>query len=242
MQLIKQTYLVIILLVSTISVNAQFLDDVCINEILELEKKTFIKDYANTEKTIYLNYSIQSTDWEGKFMTSNVKIYRHGKKLNFFSEQANMFQDDQNSIIELKPQKILIVNGVAKNIPSNSSDEFVKVRMEFLKSCDVIKCEQTPSNKNIKILELKSKLKLGGALKIDRMIYTYDTSAGKLLKCETFYEKGFQVKKTVLEFKTLDFNNEYKFSKIAKNYVFDKKGNILSAYKSYELVDNTKGN
>lgn len=239
MQLVKRTYLIFILLLGAFSSNAQLLNDVCINEILALEKKTFSSDYANTEKTIHINYTIQSVDWNGKTMTSNVKIYRHKKKLNFFSEQANMFQDDKNSIIVLKPQKVLIVNGVAQNIPSNYSDEFVKTRMEFLKSCEVLRCEQG-SVKNVKVLELKSKEKLGGTLKVDRMIYTYNTSTGKLLKCVTYYDKGFQVKKTVLEFKVLDFNNSYKFSKAAKNYVFDKKGRVLSAYKAHELIDNTK--
>ena len=237
----KKIYLVSYFLLFAINLSAQLKND-CIQEVLNLENETFSKDYSNSDKTIFMSYTIQSTDWEGKITTSNVKIYRYKQQLNFFSEQVNMYKDESNTVIVLKPQQVIIINGVPKNVPSNYSDEFVELRKEFLKSCEVLKCEYDGTDKNIKTLEVRAKMNLGGKLKIDRMIYTYNNSTGKIIKCETYYTKQFQVKKIVMEFQTLDFNSDYKFTKSAKKQVLGKGGNLLVAYKGYELIDNTKDN
>lgn len=241
MSRVKRTYLITAFLIGSISVNAQLLTDVCVQEILKLENK-ISQGYSNSEKTIYMNYKVQSTDWEGKLISSNVKIYKNKRKMNFFSDQANMYQDEKNAVIVLKPQRVIIVNGAVKDVPSNDMDQLLVVRKKFLKSCEVLKCEQSASNKNIKTLEVKSTLKLGGKLKIDRMVYTYNTLTGKILKCVTYYDKGFQVKKIVIEYQKLDFNSDYKFTKSAKKQVLGKYEKLLTAYKGYELVDNTKDN
>jgi hypothetical protein len=235
-----KTYLLSGLLLFAIAANAQLKLESCIQEILDLEEAAFTINDSKENQTIYMNYKVQSTDWNGKVVSSNVKIYRNDDKVNFFSAQANMYKDDKNSIIVLKQQKVAIINGVPENVKQQYTDEFVEIRINLLKSCEILKCEQlTP---NIKVLEIKSTLKLGGKLKIDRMIYTYDTATKKILKCRTHYDKGFQVKTMVMEYLKLDFKSDYKFTRSAKKYLVTSKGKLLAKYKGYELIDNTKEN
>jgi hypothetical protein len=239
MKLLK-TYLVAFFLIVGLSVNAQLKRNLCIQDVLDIEKKAFAVNDTESNNTIYLNYSVKSTDWDGKVVASSVKIYRHNDQVNFFSDQANMYLDDKNSIIFLKPQKVIIVNGLPQNNKNEYTDELVKLRIELLKSCEILGCKQLPNN--IRVLEIKIKEKLGGKWKVDRMIYTYNSDTKKILKCVTYYDKEFKVKKMVMEYLALDFNNDYKFAKSAKKYVLTSKDQLLSKYKGYELIDNTKGN
>ncbi len=222
------------------TVNAQLKTDACIQDVLNIEKENLSLNKAQSGKTIYLNYTVKSTDWEGKVVASEVKIYSNNDRVDFFSDQANMYRDEINSIIFLKPQKVIIVNGLPQNEQKKYTDEFVELRMALLKSCEVIKCKPLPNT--LRVLELKIKEKLGGKLKVDRMIYTYNTKTKKILKCVTYYDKEFKVQKMVMEYLALDFNTNYKFTKSAKRYVLTSKDQLLSKYKGYELIDNTKGN
>ena len=228
--------LLIILLTIASIVNAQH---ICIEEVLELEEALYSKKYVEGEQPVYLNYNIKNTDWEGKIVNSNVKIYRDYQNLHFFSKEVTIYQDNEDVLMVLNNQKVVMREKAPKDLTKKGhSDEFIELRKKFLTSCEVVSCTE---EKSIKTLILKSKNDMNGALFINKMIYTYDKNAQKVLSTAIYYNKGYKLKEIVINYNEIDMKSTYKFGK-SRQYVLDKKNGLLAKYKGFELIDNTKKN
>lgn len=224
------------MLISTSSFAQQ--NEVCVKDILALEEQIYGKKYAEGEKPLHLDYDIKTTDWEDHSVNSNVKIYRGHNNMHFFSNQAKVYQDDKDIVMVMKAQKMILrENSSEKIVNDGMGDEFVQVKKNFLTTCEVLKCENSATDKSLKIVELKAKNDMNGALYIDKMIYVYNPTTKKLIKSFISYKKGYKVKTIEINYNKLELMSTYKFNS-AKKYVLDKKGKPLAKYSTFELVDN----
>lgn len=212
----------------------------CLNDIFKLEEKIYSKSYNDGDKPAYISYNVLTTDWEDQTNSSNVKVYKDKNNMHFFSEQVNIFQDEKDVFLILKMQKLVIVNSTKKEITNKKiNDNFLELRKEFLENCTVVKCEKSPQNEFIKTLELKVNDNMGGVIKIEKMIYTYNTQTEKILTTKIDYNEEYKVKEIFIKYNELEMESNYSFISAKKN-VLDRNNKLLPKYKGYELVDNRK--
>jgi len=209
----------------------------CITELLKIEEKNSIKNFKEEDKVFYLNYVVTTTDWEDQVIVSNVKVYKGKDNMHFFSEQGQIFQDDNDVFVVLPIQKIIIVNATNKELNNvRLGNDFYQFRKSFLDSCEVTKCEVSLKNPEVKTLELKVHHDMGGLLHIVKMSYKYNTKTEKIISTVTTYNKDYKVKRVEMIFNEINLSYDYKFNK-ARRQVLDKSGRLLPKFKGYELMD-----
>ena len=212
-----------------------FLEEDCINEVWEIEKQLFDWDYNKNNSTVYLNYIIHATDWDGKVETDEIKIYRNENSVHFYSRQADIFQDAKEVFIILKTQKLILKNDAPRDlIDIGISKEFKTLRELIKKESEIIECNSS-SGSSIKTLELKLQGEISENLFVEKIKYKYDLNKRKILQTTLEYRSGYKVKKIVIKFQELDFDSSYKFSRKARKYVLDNKGQPKGKYTGFEL-------
>jgi len=232
----KIYHIIIVLLIAVPGVAQQ--KEQCIQDILKLEEQIYLKKYLEGEKPVYIHYEIVTTDWQNKSITSKVKIYKGFNNMHFFSDQANIYQDEKDILMVLKTQKLIMrENSSEKLVNEKINDQMLFAKKQFLQSCELIKCENLATDKTLKIVELKAKDDMDGVLFIDEMTYTYNPTTNKLIKSTISYKKGYKVKTINIKYHQLDMASNYKFYKAPK-YVVNKKGELLVKYAKFELIDN----
>jgi len=234
----KINYIILLVLFIAATSFKKKVNSNCIDDIIKLEHKIYSKKYAEGEKPLYVNYDIKTIDWENNTINSSVKIYRGHNNLHFFSTQANIYQDEKDILMVLKTQKIIVRENSSEKIVNNGvNEEFIQVKRKFLEGCELVKCENSPTSKSVKIVELKVTDDMKGLLYIDKMAYLYNPTANKLIKSIISYKKGYKVKRIEIKYNQLNLASDYKFYS-AKKYVLSKKNTLLAKYSAYELIDN----
>lgn len=207
--------------------------DACIDEVLSYE--TMGKPEADSVSSTgtYFSYALRVTNWDDEITLSNIKMYKKGKYMNFFSEQATIYTDENEVMIIMPEQKVIIINSIDKEKKSAINDNFYELRKEFIDSCDVVKCEA--KNATTKILVLKARQQ--GLLAIEDMTYEYNPVEKKIISIKINYAKNYKLKQMVMIYKEYDGASTYKFSAV-KKYYSDRHGNVNDTYKGFEIVDN----
>jgi hypothetical protein len=213
-------------------------DRKCIEEILLFEDSNNLRNDSTVKnKNIYISYMVKVTDWEDMVTVSNVKIYKDENNMHFFSEQANLIQDQKEVLIVLPSQRILILNSTDKKLNNQRlNQEFFAIRKEFLDSCEVVKCENRDENNKVAVLKIRPE-KTSPAIKIRTITYEYNTSEKKITSVTVDYTADYRIKQLYMNYKDMSLASTYSFMPL-KSYYMDKKGNVLPKYKDYELVDN----
>jgi len=223
-----------LLLLSSITALAQSKSE-CINEVLSYDSMNKPKaDSAGTQNT-FVSYVLRVTNWDDETTTSNVKMYKKGDNMNFFSEQANIYMDEKEVLIIMPEQKVMVINTLNKQNKGGLNDDFFEMRRAFIDSCQVIKCEQkSPVSKT---LVLKSRTRMNGLSSIESMTYEYNPAAKKIISVNVKYYNSYKLKQLVMVFKEYNPVSAYKFLPV-KKYYSDRRGNINENYKDFEIVDN----
>lgn len=231
----KKVILVILVLVGLGALAQK--DHSVINEVLICEKNTAaLDDPANEEKNISFSYLVKVTGWEGESTISNVRVHKRGQTLHFFSEQANMYTDEKEIIVDMPAQKLLIMNDNNQKVRNlKLSDEFFLMRQAFLDSCEVVSLKAL-SNGN-KVLVLKVKEHQNSRTQINDMTFEYNTDIKKIQRVTINYNNDYKIKQLVMIYKEFNTESTYVFESMKSNF-FDKKERLTGKYKSYELVDN----
>jgi hypothetical protein len=226
--------LTISLLAGVLSLSAQ---DDCLREVLEYEKNTApISDSATADKNVYFSYTVKATDWENESTISNVKIYKRGGEMHFFSEQVNMYSDEKETIVEMPGQKIIMWNETHPSGKRNSIDLSAQWRKEFLDSCRVVSCKS--SGKNTRLLILKANpAYMEAGIRIAEMHFEYDTEKKKVLSVKTTYYSDYKLKNLLVIYREYTPESSYAFTPFRSRFI-DRKGRLTEKYRSYELVDN----
>jgi len=209
----------------------------CLEQVRKYEEFYNTNDSISGDKNIYFSYTVRATNWDNETTVSNVKLHKQGSKMHFFSEQANIYIDEKDVLVIMPVQKVIVVNSAVKGVTDHKlGDNFYKIRKEFMDSCLVVKCEN--KTKNVKVLVLKvdpKKNKLN--LMIDEITYEFDTEAKRILSVKIDYKEDYQIKQLIMNYKEFTTESSYTYASV-KHSVLDKKGNLLSTFKDYELVDN----
>lgn len=211
--------------------------DPCIQEVLEYENRSGnLNDTALENKNVFLSYTVKVTDWDDESTISNVKVYKMGTEMRFFSEQVNMYSNEKEVLVEIPEQKIIAINNALPNTTDKKKlDNFQELRREFLDSCELVSCESVGKNLRVLILRV-SKRQLSEGVKIVEMRYEYDTELKKVLQVKTTYQPDYKLKSMLMIYRDFNTESTYKFSAF-KNQFLDRKGQLISKYKEYELVD-----
>jgi hypothetical protein len=230
-------YIVVISLLACFNLFAQE-NNPCLKEVLDLEKQTGtdLNDSTLEKKNVYLSYTVKVTDWDDESTISNVKIYKMGDEMRFFSDQVNMYTSDKEIIVELPQQKVIVINSSMKEFKyQKSRDEMQELRRNFLDSCQVAKCESIGNNVKVLVLKVNPNQLLD--TQISEMRYEYNTELKRVLSVKTTYQPDYKLKTMWMIYREFDAESTYKFSSF-RNQFLDKRGNLNEKFKDYELVDN----
>lgn len=213
-------------------------DRKCIEEIIQFEDPNNLRNDSTVKsKNIHVSYQVKVSDWEGQVTLSNVRIYKDENNMHFFSEQANLFQDNKEVLIVLPSQKLIIINSTDKRLNNQRlNQEFFIVRKEFLDSCEVVKCENRDAENKIVVLKVHPD-KTSPAIKIKNITYEYNIVQKKINSVTVDYRSDYKIKQLHMVYKDFNLASTYGFMPL-KSYYLDKKGNVLTKYKDYEFVDN----
>lgn len=212
-------------------------DRKCIQDILRIEEMNSLRnDSSAEEKNIYMNYTVKVTNWDDQLSISNVKMYKHGLKMHFFSEQVNIFMDEKEVLLVMPYQRILVLNSGSEEINSyRLTQDFFDQRKELIDSCIVEKIE---SKGDARIVTLKvDPRKVDENIMITRMVYEYNLATNKILSVRVTYNEDYKIKQYVVIYNDYSQNSAYRFPPL-KRQIIDKRGNVLGKYKTYEFVDN----
>lgn len=211
----------------------------CIEEIKQIEAEVFQKGDSLPEgKCLYVKYTVKATDWDNETTVSNVKFFRKNDNLNFFSEQATIFQDNKDVIIVLPTQKTIIINNSPKAAGIGGlNKEIMELRNEFMDSCIVVKCSgPDPVTKN-KTLVLKTKSKEYDELThIKKISYTYNYEEKKIVNIKTEYYETYKLKEVTTYYASIKTIDNYNITP-NNRAIADKRGRILPKYQGFEIMD-----
>ena len=233
----KNTFLILraILFVSPLITQAQNKNE-CIAELLSYESMVKpTSDSIAMAQNIFFNYTVRATNWDNETTVSNVKMYRQGPNLNLFSEQALIYKDETETLIVIPEQKVVIINSTLDEKKENLNYNFFEMREMFMDSCDVVKCEQ--KNTNYKTLVLRAKKNNDDLFQIESMTYEYNPLEKKILSVKVDYKSDYKLKQMIIIYKEYTTTAAYKFPIVKKQYA-DKRGNIVAAFKDFEIIDN----
>lgn len=209
----------------------------CLNEILALEDSVFSDRKTLTNKVAFIHYKVKSEDWEHAVVQSEVKMYQNDKSMAFYSNQVDIFSDEDEMFLILKAQKIVLADISQKKLNvKTSEDDFAKFRKSFLQNCEVQVCYFTDSINGIKLIKLNVKEEVNEYIAIKTMTYKIDTKKQRLISNTVTYTKDYKLKKMEMDYVDYKFLSNYKFSKPRK-LVLNQKGKLLDKYKGYEFID-----
>ena len=210
----------------------------CLMDVIKFEEQTGTRnDSAGQQKNIYTNYTVKATNWDDETTISNVKMYKKGTDLHFFSEQASIYMDAKEVLVVMPYQKMLVINSNSKELNSYKvSNDFFETRKAFLDSCIVVKCEKNSGGNNILVLKAGS-YSPDESIKISGMTYEYNTTSKKILSVKVNYTNEYKLKQLAVFYNEFNVNSTYKFPSFRSQFI-DKKGNLKEKYSSYEIVDN----
>jgi len=212
-------------------------NNICIQEVLDYENRSGnLNDTALATKNVFLSYTVKVTDWDDESTISNVKIYKMGAETRFFSEQVNMYTNEREVIVEIPDQKVIAINNTLPDAGSKQkADEFQELRKEFLDSCQVVSCESIGKNTKVLVLKVNPR-QIQEGIKIVEMRYEYDTERKKVLQVKTTYHPDYKLKALLMIYRDFNTESTYNFTAF-KGHFIDRKGQLTSKYKDYELVD-----
>lgn len=193
-------------------------------------------DTALEKRNVFMSYSVKATSWEDEVTSSSVKVYKLGANMHFFSEQANIYMDENEVAIVIPAQRLLILNSTTKDLNnSRLSDEFFEMRRAFLDSCEVLSCE---TDKGIRTLVLKvDRRKVDPSVRITRMVYQYSVEEKRVKNVRISYDEDYKLKQLFIAYGEFDAASAHKYAP-ARSYVMDRKGRVNSRFEGYQLVDN----
>jgi len=229
--------LALALVIATLHAGAQDKKE-CLADVLRLEGLAAMRnDSTLNEKNLYFNYVVKATNWDDEATTSDVKVYKKGSDMHFFSEQASIYMDENEVLVVMPYQKMLVLNSNNKALQSYKvSDDFFETRKTFLDCCLVVKCGQNENNNMV--LALKAgRYSPDESIKISSMVYEYNLTEKKIISVKVNYTSDYKLKQLAVFYKDFTMNSTYKFPALKSQFI-DKKGNVKEPYRSYELVDN----
>jgi hypothetical protein len=236
--MMRNTHIITAIAITLCSLGMHSQDNkACLKDVIRFEETNNLRnDTALERKNIFMSYGVKVTNWDNAATLSNVKVYKLGDNMHFFSEQANIYRDEKEVVIVMPTQKLLIINSTTKEMNSyHLNDDFFEMRKAFLDSCDVVKCEAKGANM---LLSLKvNPKKVAANIKIADMTYEYNVEQKKILSVKINYMKDYKIKQLVMTYKDFSAVSTYKFAPLRK-YVMDKHGKLLDRYRDYEVVDN----
>ena len=219
-----------------VNINAQ---KECLDELLVLLKKDISKsDTATVGKTIYTTYSVKVTNWDDETVVSNVKMYSKDGCLNMQSEQASVYQDDNEVLVILPTQQLVFLNETTKQLNNvKLSGAFYEMRYDFFNSSIVERCEV---NGDIKTIYARVNPNLEDeSIKIKYFKCTYNLKTKRSVSMTFDYLPEYKIKQYTVTYFEVKEVDSFKFLP-AKSYYYNGKGKPLDKYKNYTFQDNRK--
>lgn len=209
----------------------------CIKEVMEIEETVFNEDIGKTSKTAFIHYKVLSESNTNQITKSEVKMYRNNQYMNFFSDQADIYTDKNESFMILKPQLMIIASSTPQNVMNSGySADFLKFKKEFMQTCVVESCIVKDSINGLKELKLTIGKDSQKKMFIRTIIYNYDTKNKKILSTDVYYSKDSKVKRMLINYIALETDYNYDFVH-GKRKFLTSKGKLLDKYKGYEFID-----
>lgn len=230
-------YLLILTIGISFPLIAQGEDKACLEAVIAYENKLLAQDWNENGKPTFISYKVRSEDWENNIIESEVKMYRNKTNLHFFSDQVNIYTDQNETFMVLKAQKMVMASTTPKTIVNTGmSDEFLIFRTKFLRTCEIESYSMIDSVKGIQQVKLKLGKEMEGMLDIKSMTYKFDSKNKKVISTAIVYESSYKLKKMTITYRDFKPTVEYSFLK-ARKYVLNGNGSLLEKYKGYEFFD-----
>ena len=234
--ILKQSTIFLLLFLYSLGLSGQS-DNSCIDDVIISQKKVFEITQPKGDNTIYLNYSIEITDWENTKQKTKVRLYRQGKNVHLFSSQVEMVQDEKEVFLIIHQEKTVMKKDQQDfDLDMDVLDGFKTIQEHFLKSCEVEKCKATSNNENLLVLK-NSKGDSYGAELIDKIQYKYNPQSKIMIEVTTSYKSGYPYKQVKQRFQAIDGNADYQFGQSARAYFFEKNGKMRKRFSSYQFID-----
>ncbi|MDQ3192391.1 MAG: hypothetical protein M3Q58_12430 [Bacteroidota bacterium] len=209
----------------------------CLNLIMQLENQINTKKDKEQNKATFIHYSTRVQDWDNVFVSSEVKIIQHNKKVHFFSDKANVFQDGKDVLLVLHDQRIVIWNSTPESINESVKDDFLLLKEAFFQSCEIIHCKTNKDNEQERTLILKAP-EADGLISIEKLTYVFNEKEQKILKVIVEYNKEYKVRKMNITYHQMNLEYSYNFNKTAWKNVLDNNYRPTGKYTGYNLIDN----
>lgn len=195
-------------------------------------------DSGLTGKTVYFSYTVKVNNWDNETVTSNVKIHKKDGFINMTSEQAQIYQDDEEVLMILPVQQLIILNETNRQLNNlKMTSQFYETRYEFLNGCEVERCEVNGDQKTIyaKVNQTTS----DEQLKITYVTCTINLKEQRVVSVKLDYNEDYKIKQLITTYHEFKVVDSFSFAPV-RSHCFNKKGTPLDKYKHFTFQDNRK--
>lgn len=214
-------------------------EDPCMDIVKEYVKKvSAIKPKG--DQVCYLDLAIETVSTSNLKDKTEVKMYISEKGLVYESDKFSMYQDKDDIITAIHPQKRLIWAGGKGNTVVKEGDvkAMTESQIAFLENARVASCEDVVQNgKKMKKIGLIVDEKVRDAYKAKDIVFYYNISNKFMEKVSVFFEENYMLNAQTVTYKAMD--TDYKGFKFisAKERVLSKSGKPQGRYAGYNLIN-----
>lgn len=216
--------------------------DKCEHLVKNYLKKMSIYANPDPSKVYYLKMSTEAKyrpNSEYKDSRVDVTVIINGPKVQYESQYMNFYMDQDESYTVLHPQRLIVKgDGGAKNRTDKFGD-MVSLHDTLLKHSQLVSCVEINQNSRLmKVITFKTDKLFEKATSISRVEYTYDLKEERVFKAVTFFSPSSIKKMEIITYSELSYDYKKSPFNDASEMIFATKGNLVSRFKNYEIIDN----
>lgn len=195
---------------------------------------------------LQMKYSVSMEEWDGGVTEELTSVVRKGQRVKMSTKDLEVFQDAEAMVaINREARSIFITKPQAANIRQDQFKAFTQAFDSLLNHVEMQSCELVCIDQKLNVNHRKVSFGLDqkwtGLTGIRKIVYWLTDGDPRIIRIQMEYSTSSKLKS--LDFNLLEANSEYAggpFDNLAVSHVLDKNGNLLPAYKNYELMDKRK--
>lgn len=209
----------------------------CLKALEEIET-AMLQRRLQTATTWVLQYNLETEDWEGAKNKQAILWYQKGSNIHFFSDQADLIQDQKDLFIALHQERVLIQQEAGADLSKTGvSTDFLSWRRQYLNQCRIEQCTAVAGKKNIKEMSLVP-INAPEGVDIEKMNFVLALDKMSILETEVAFRSTYALKRLRIKFQHAFDEVVHDFGSTAKIYVLNPNGKPKGKYTGYRLINN----
>ena len=214
-------------------------DDACMGIVKDYIKKMNAV-IPKGDRVCYLDMDIETVSSSNVKDKTAIKMFVSENELVYESDKFSMYQDKNDIITAIHPEKKLIWAGGKGNAGISEADlkSMGEGQLAFIEKARIASCEEVMQNgKRLKKIDLIVDEEIRDAFKAKDVVFYYNISDKTMAKVAVFFERGAPISSQTIAYKAM--NTDYKGFKFssAKERVLSKSGKPQGRYAGYNLIN-----